>query len=63
MLFISIVLDSRDIISRLRRRSVKIAINARTSRPIFRELSIKILDIPAFINMYNYYMNGVDNTD
>lgn len=59
----STVSDPRDTISRLRRRLAKIAINARTSRAIFEEESVKVLDIPVFIDMYNYYMNGVNNAD
>lgn len=59
----STVSDPRDTISRLRRRPAKTAINARTSRVIFGEESVKVLDIPAFIDMYNHYMNGVNNAD
>ena len=63
VLFMSTVSDPRDTITRLRRRPGKTATNARTSRAVFGEMSIKALDIPAFIDMYNHYMNGVDNTD
>ena len=63
LLFMSTVSDPRDTISRLRRRPAKTATNARTSRAIFGEESVKVLDIPAFIDMYNHYMNGVDNAD
>ena len=42
------------------RRPAKTAMNARTSRAIFGELVIKELEIPVFIDMYNYYMNGVE---
>ena len=63
VLFISIVSNSRDLIKRLRRRLVKIAINIYISRIIFREIIIKELNISTFINIYNYYINGVNNTD
>ena len=63
ILFISIVSNSRDLVKRLRRRLAKIAINARTSRAIFKEITTKELDISAFINIYNHYINKVDNAD
>ena len=63
VLFMSTVSDPRDTISRLRRRPAKTATNARTSRTPFGEESTKVMDIPAFIDMYNHYMNGVDNAD
>ena len=59
----STVSNGRKTVKRLRRRPAKIATNARTSRAIFGEMTTKELDIPEFINMYNYYMNGVDNAD
>ena len=49
--------------SRLRRRLIKIAINARTSRALFREDHVKQLDIPEFIDLYNYFINNVDVAD
>lgn len=48
---------------RLRRRSAKLVTNARTSRVVFGEITIKELDISKFIDMYNYYINGVDNAN
>ena len=30
---------------------------------MLEEISVKILDIPAFIDLYNHYMNVVDNAD
>ena len=63
VLFISTVSNDRETVKRLRRRPAKTATNARTSRAMFGEMTTKELDIPAFINMYNHYMNGVDNTD
>lgn len=59
----SIVSDSRDTILRLRRRLAKIAINIRTSRVIFEEESVKVLDILVFIDIYNYYINGINNAN
>ena len=63
VLFISIVLNSQKIVRYLRYRLVKIATNVRTSRAIFKELATKELAISTFINIYNYYINGVDNAD
>ena len=63
MLFISTVSNNRDSISRLRRRSIKIATNARTSRASFGEDHVKQLDIPEFINLYNHFINSVDVAD
>ena len=48
---------------RLRRRLVKIVINARTFRAIFEEIIIKELNISKFINIYNYYMKGINSTN
>lgn len=59
----STVLDPRDTILRLRRRPAKIVINIRTSRVIFGEESVKVLNIFAFINIYNYYINGINNAN
>ena len=56
----STVSNNRKTVKRLRRRPVKIATNARTFRAMFGEITTKELNIPKFINMYNYYMNGVD---
>ena len=55
--------NDRKIVKRLRRRIVKIVINIYTSRVEFKEITIKELDISKFINIYNYYMNKVDNAD
>ena len=63
MLFINTISDNRKTVKRLRRRSVKIAINIYTSKAVFREITIKELNIPEFINIYNYYINEVDNTN
>ena len=63
VLFMSTVSNSRDKVKRLRRRPAKSATNTRTSRAVFGDMTIKELDIPAFIDMYNHYMNGVDNAD
>ena len=55
--------NGRKIIKRLRRRPAKIATNARTSRAIFSDEARKELPIPEFINIYNYFINGVNNVD
>ena len=63
VLFMSTVSNGGKTVKRLRRRPAKTATNARTSRAIFGEMTTKELDIPEFIDMYNHYMNGVDNAD
>ena len=59
----STILDGRETVRRLRRRPAKIAMNVHSSRAVFGELATKELETPAFINMYNHYMKGVDNAD
>ena len=63
MLFISTVSNNRDIISRLRRRPIKTAINTRILRALFRESHVKQLNIPEFINLYNHFINNVNVVD
>ena len=64
VLFITTISNGRRKVKRLRRRPAKIAINARTSRAIFSDNEArKELAIPEFIDQYNHYINGVDNTD
>ena len=63
ILFISTVSNNQDTVKRLRRRSAKTATNARTSRIPFEEIIIKELHIPEFINLYNYYMNKINNAN
>ena len=64
MLFMATVSNGRKKVKRLRRRPAKTATNARTSaRAMFGEEARKELPIPEFIDMYNHYMNGVDNAD
>ena len=63
VLFMSTISNGRKTVKRLRRRPAKTATNARTSRAVFGEMTTKELNIPEFINMYNHYMNGVDNAD
>lgn len=38
----------------------KTAINAQTSWVLFGDSAVKELLIPAFIDIYNHFMNGVD---
>lgn len=57
------VSNGRETVKRLRRRPAKTATNAHTSRAIFGEIARKELPIPEFINKYNHYINGVDNTN
>ena len=50
-------------IEKLRKKPVKISINACTSRVLFGDLTVKKLFIPDFIDLYNHFMNGVDVAD
>ena len=47
-------------IKKARKRLIKILINRRIVRKVFRDNYIKELQIPRFINDYNYYIGGVD---
>jgi hypothetical protein len=48
---------------RLRRRPKKTASNARIAREPFGEDSTKVLPIPTFIDDYNHYMGGIDQSN
>ena len=61
ILFISTISNNEKKIRRLRRRLVKIVINARTFRAIFIKITIKELNIFVFIDIYNYYINKINN--
>ena len=63
VLFMTTVDRACDTIQRMRRRPAKTSTNARTSRAEFGEETIKLLDIPLFIDKYNHFMNGVDQAD
>ena len=59
----SITSNNRKIVKRLRRRLAKIVTNAYTFKAIFKEITTKELNIPEFINIYNYYINEIDSTN
>ena len=63
VLFMSTVHIDQQHVEKLRRRSVKIFINARTFRAPFDDLAIKKLFISDFIDLYNHFMNDVDVID
>jgi hypothetical protein len=48
---------------RLRKKPKKTASNARITREPFGNNSIKILPIPTFIDDYNHYMGGIDQSN
>jgi hypothetical protein len=48
---------------RIRKRLKKTALNAKITRKPFRDKSIKILPIPIFIDDYNHYIRGVDQSN
>jgi hypothetical protein len=50
-------------ILRKRKRPEKTALNARITRESFKENPTKILSIPTFIDDYNHYMGGIDQSN
>jgi hypothetical protein len=48
---------------RNRKRPKKTALNARITRESFGENPTKILSIPTFIDDYNHYIEGVDQSN
>ena len=63
VLFMSTVSNGTKNVIRPRRRSAITSINARTSRAVFGEETVKELVISEFIDTYNHFMNGVDQAD
>jgi hypothetical protein len=47
---------------RMRKRPKKTASNARITREPFGDNSTKILPIPTFIDDYNHYIGGIDQS-
>ena len=60
---IYIIHTANDFITRLRKRPVKTSTSARIVRCIFGDDVTKALEIPLFIDDYNYQMGGVDITN
>jgi hypothetical protein len=50
-------------IPQIRKRPKKTALNARVTREPFGDLPQKILEIPTFIDDYNHYMGGIDQSN
>jgi hypothetical protein len=48
---------------RMRKRPKKTASNAKITHKPFKENPIKILSISTFINDYNHYIEGVDQSN
>jgi hypothetical protein len=64
VLFMSSVSEgSPEFIKKIRKRPTSTATNARTIRAIFGDQVLKELEIPEFIELYNHFMNGVDQAD
>ena len=59
----STVSTGRETVIRNRRKPIITATNSQTSRKIYGNQSIKDLEIPAFIDDYNYYIGGVDQAN
>lgn len=53
----------KETVNRFRPGPPKTSTNARTSRGVFGYVTVKELPFPQFIDMYNYFMNGVDLAD
>ncbi|OCK94828.1 uncharacterized protein K441DRAFT_558735, partial [Cenococcum geophilum 1.58] len=60
ILFASTVTKPEELIKRERKRPTKTSTNAKCMRLVFRDLAVKVLTILVFINLYNYFINGVD---
>ena len=63
MLFMSMMSNDQNMIERFRRRPAKTATNSASFWAVFDDEKIKSLSIPKFIDFYNHFMNGVDQTD
>ena len=60
VLFMTTLVDASTTVSRLRKRPNK---KDKWIKQAFGDQPFKRLEIPDFINMYNYLMNGVDRAD
>ncbi|KAF2180499.1 hypothetical protein K469DRAFT_459467, partial [Zopfia rhizophila CBS 207.26] len=63
VLFASTVARPEETVERERKRPAKTSTNAKCTRLVFGDLAVKVLSIPVFIDLYNYFMNGVDRFD
>lgn len=64
VLFMSTVSEGTpEFIKKIRKRPPPTATNARTTHAIFGDQVLKELEIPEFIDLYNHFMNGVDQAD
>jgi hypothetical protein len=57
---IHIVDIAKDFIEKIRKRPTKTLINTRIIRKVFSDKHIKKLEIPQFIDDYNYYIGGIN---
>ena len=63
MLFIIIVDNNQRMIKRLRRYLIKIIINTHIFKTVFEKQVRKKLIILKFINIYNYFINKINNAN
>ena len=63
MLFILTISNSKGMVNRRRRRPRTTATSVKATRAIFSNYIVILLPIPDFINLYNYYINGVSKAD
>ena len=59
----STVHTNKQYVQKIRKKLAKTFTNARISRTFFGDLAVKQFSIPNFIDLYNYFMNGVDVTN
>jgi len=57
------VYNLTDTVIRARKRSSSTSTSASITRPVFENLPVKDLSIPAAINAYNHYMSEVDTAN
>ncbi|KAF2188148.1 hypothetical protein K469DRAFT_566702, partial [Zopfia rhizophila CBS 207.26] len=60
ILFTNTITKLEELIKREYKRPSKISTNTKYIRLVFRNLTVKVLTILIFINLYNYFMKGVD---
>ena len=63
ILFMTSIDTKRQYVERKRKKSAKTTINAKISKVVFDNESIKTLSISKFIDFYNHYMNEVNVTN
>jgi len=63
MLFMLTISNGKGMVNYHRRRPRTTATLAKATHAVFGDHIVIILPIPDFINLYNYYINGVNKAD